>query len=207
MLKLGRPEGLRGLLRSLLFVFSAGFEAVWSYRCSCWLVNLRSPYQQVPAHPPSGIPPQAVVTSPTIKERDLWRPAGVSAADGRGYLTSHYGYHMTSWHMINAYTGARADFSRGANSFIAFDADVDSFVDKDKGWPVLFSGVVAVLRPGELTVTLGRLRQAGRLLIKGQPAPLTEESLKRLNRGLIAGEKVAWSTGTRAYPAEIVEIV
>ncbi|CAE7410315.1 unnamed protein product [Symbiodinium natans] len=140
-------------------------------------------------------------------ERDLWRPAGVSAADGRGYLTSHYGYHMTSWHMINAYTGARADFSRGANSFIAFDADVDSFVDKDKGWPVLFSGVVAVLRPGELTVTLGRLRQAGRLLIKGQPAPLTEESLKRLNRGLIAGEKVAWSTGTRAYPAEIVEIV
>lgn len=39
---------------------------------------------------------------------DLWNVAGVAGADGNPYITSHYGYAMTSWHVPMALSGQTA---------------------------------------------------------------------------------------------------
>jgi non-lysosomal glucosylceramidase len=50
-------------------------------------------------------------TSYSDRINDQWNIAGVKSNDGFPSITSHYGYHMTSWHLVFALTGQVADLS------------------------------------------------------------------------------------------------
>ena len=42
---------------------------------------------------------------------DQWNTAGISDTDGYPTITSHYGYHMTSWHVPLALIGLNASLA------------------------------------------------------------------------------------------------
>jgi non-lysosomal glucosylceramidase len=50
-------------------------------------------------------------TSYSNRLNDQWNIAGIKSNDGYPSITSHYGYHMTSWHLVFALTGQVADLS------------------------------------------------------------------------------------------------
>lgn len=72
---------------------------------------------------------------------DQWNVAGIMGglgykADGQPYVTSHYGYFMSSWHIVFALSGQDADLPNG---MLTFDPKVkeDEFT-----LPVLLPGVL-----------------------------------------------------------------
>ena len=48
---------------------------------------------------------------------DQWNTAGISDTDGYPTITSHYGYHMTSWHVPLALIGLNASLASNSLSF------------------------------------------------------------------------------------------
>ena len=74
---------------------------------------------------------------------DLWNVAGVSGglgygAEGQPYITSHYGYFMSSWHLVLALSGQQADLPR----FLTF---VPPGPDTIWSYPVLLPGVLGMV--------------------------------------------------------------
>jgi len=58
-------------------------------------------------------------TSYSQRINDQWNVAGIKFNDGYPSITSHYGYHMTSWHTVLALSGQVADMST-RNSSLTF---------------------------------------------------------------------------------------
>ena len=53
---------------------------------------------------------------------DQWNVAGILGglgyeAEGQPYITSHYGYYMSSWHILFALSGQQADIPKGRLTF------------------------------------------------------------------------------------------
>lgn len=55
----------------------------------------------------------------TKRTNDQWNIAGITLNDGHSSITSHYGYHMTLWHIPRALSGMDLDLS-GPRSHLAF---------------------------------------------------------------------------------------
>ena len=75
---------------------------------------------------------------------DLWNVAGVSGglgygAEGQSYLTSHYGYFMSSWHMVFALSGQQANLPQGTLTFNP------PTTEQDWSYPILLPGVLGVV--------------------------------------------------------------
>lgn len=75
---------------------------------------------------------------------DQWATAGIKSNDGYPTITSHYGYHMTSWHLMFAMSGQQADISRsgGAPRVLTFKPALEC---SNAGYrlPVLLPSIVA----------------------------------------------------------------
>lgn len=59
-------------------------------------------------------------TSWSQRVNDQWNTAGLKDTDGYPTITSHYGYHMVSWHIPLAISGQLADLSTAANRSLTF---------------------------------------------------------------------------------------
>ena len=87
-------------------------------------------------------------TSYASRVNDQWNIAGVKFNDGNPSVTSHYGYHMTSWHLVLALSGQRADFSDPANASLTFDPRVAaSSAEEEESFslPVILPGLLGTL--------------------------------------------------------------
>ncbi len=78
---------------------------------------------------------------------DLWNIAGVSGGIGYGvegqpWITSHYGYFMSSWHLVFALTGQQANIPAGTLSFNPADQSVRT---KSWSYPVLLPGILGII--------------------------------------------------------------
>ncbi|XP_019862650.1 PREDICTED: uncharacterized protein LOC109591341 [Amphimedon queenslandica] len=79
---------------------------------------------------------------------DEWNVVGIMGglgygADGMPYITSHYGYFMSSWHMVMALSGQKANMSEKS---LTFDPKLDSLTDPPFVLPVLLPGVWGYLQ-------------------------------------------------------------
>ena len=79
---------------------------------------------------------------------DQWNVAGVMGglgygADGLPYVTSHYGYFMSSWHMVMALSGQKANVSEKS---LTFDPKFDWQKDPPFSLPVVLPGVWGYLQ-------------------------------------------------------------
>ena len=88
----------------------------------------------------------------------MWNICGLSQ-DGQPWITSHYGFAMTAWHLPYALSGQRADLPHGLLTFAPK-------VDTDETWalPWYLPGVLGTLNgttDGQLTfaVHVGELSQ------------------------------------------------
>jgi non-lysosomal glucosylceramidase len=84
---------------------------------------------------------------------DQWNVVGVIGGlgygvDGLPYITSHYGYFMSSWHLVMALSGQKADMSEKSLTFTPkFDPQNDSpFL-----LPVVLPGVWGYLQSNQAT--------------------------------------------------------
>jgi len=113
---------------------------------------------------------------------DLWNVAGLASHDGLPYVTSHYGYAMSSWYLVHAFSGQQADLPKGTLSF-------NPVLSPPYKLPVLLPGVLGTveaalsggstrytfdLRFGKLhlqTLTVGETAYPGHVEVKpGSPA-------------------------------------
>ena len=79
---------------------------------------------------------------------DQWNVVGVMGglgygADGLPYITSHYGYFMSSWHLVMAMSGQKADVSEKS---LTFDPKFDPQKDPPFTLPVVLPGVWGYLQ-------------------------------------------------------------
>jgi len=95
-------------------------------------------------------------TSYSQRLNDQWNIAGIKSNDGFPTITSHYGYHMTSWHLVFALSGQVADFSHAANATLTCSPRYDCGGTGGYSVPVMLPGVVGVLRcaQGEIEIEL-----------------------------------------------------
>ena len=82
-------------------------------------------------------------TSYAKRINDQWNTAGVKFNDGNPSVTSHYGYHMTSWHLLLGLSGQLADFSDEHNASLTFAPPA---MDCGFSYPVLLPGAVGSIR-------------------------------------------------------------
>ena len=82
-------------------------------------------------------------TSYAKRINDQWNTAGVKFNDGNPSVTSHYGYHMTSWHLLFGLSGQLADFSDEHNASLTFAPPA---MDCGFSYPVLLPGAVGSIR-------------------------------------------------------------
>ena len=103
--------------------------------------------------------------------KDMWNTPGVlNGVTGMPYLTSHYGYHMTIWHLPLALSGQDADLPNGRLSFApAIPAPYQLPLFLPGVW-----GTIAATKDGQCTVvvTAGSL-VLSRLEISGRVFPGT----------------------------------
>lgn len=83
---------------------------------------------------------KAAATSWSERVRDQWNTAGIKDTAGYPTITSHYGYHMISWHALLALSGQVASLIPG-NASLAFAPRVP----RPFTLPVLLPGVIGLL--------------------------------------------------------------
>ena len=88
---------------------------------------------------------QGVGTSYSQRVNDQWNTAGIKFNDGNPSITSHYGYHMTSWHLIFALSGQQPDFSDPANATLTFRPAITDRTGCAFSYPVLLPGAVGTI--------------------------------------------------------------
>lgn len=120
---------------------------------------------------------------------DQWNTAGISDSAGYPTVTSHYGYHMTSWHVPLALSGQVANLTKPTTASLTFaPAVVEPFK-----LPVLLPGIVGTIagRNGqyELGLTIGNLDIAV-LAVNGVRYPTPSSGVI----SLAAGQSVTWSS-------------
>ena len=122
---------------------------------------------------------------------DLWNIAGIKFNDGNPSITSHYGYHMTSWHVLLALTGQDADFSDATNASLTFETP--GFPGKTCGfsYPVILPGAVG-------TISCAQAQFALSFAIAPQPAKGPWRSITTLSVNGIAhpGSAIAIGVGS-----------
>ena len=122
---------------------------------------------------------------------DLWNIAGIKFNDGNPSITSHYGYHMTSWHVLLALTGQGADFSDATNASLTFVTP--AFPGKTCGfsYPVILPGAVG-------TISCAQAQFALSFAIAPQPAKGPWRSITTLSVNGIAhpGSAIAIGVGS-----------
>ena len=102
---------------------------------------------------------------------DQWNVVGVMGglgygADGLPYITSHYGYFMSSWHMVMAMSGQKANVTEKS---LTFDPKIDPRNDPPFVLPVVLPGVWGYLQNNryrtvtELTVSYSLVLHFGSL--------------------------------------------
>ena len=64
---------------------------------------------------------QRSATSWSQRINDQWNTAGIKDTDGYPTVTSHYGFHMVSWHIVLAMSGQLADLSLPTNRSLSFE--------------------------------------------------------------------------------------
>ncbi|XP_023931770.1 uncharacterized protein LOC106167159 [Lingula anatina] len=126
-------------------------------------------------------------------ENDQWNAAGITGGvgyglEGQSFMTSHYGYYMSSWYMIFALTGQWASIPDGILKF-------NPKVAPPYRYPVLLPGVVGSLEAenllaGKIQYSLelhfGQL-ELNTLSVNGVVYPSSNALLR-------AGDKVTWSS-------------
>ena len=92
-------------------------------------------------------------TSWSQRVNDQWNTAGIKDTDGYPTVTSHYGFHMVSWHVPLAISGQLADLSVPANRSLTFAPTVPApYV-----LPLMLPGVLGTVSspsPGKYQVAL-----------------------------------------------------
>lgn len=83
---------------------------------------------------------EAAATSWSRRMNDQWNTAGIKDTAGYPTITSHYGYHMISWHAMLALSGQVASLWPG-NSTLSFQPRVQ----RPFSLPVLLPGVIGLL--------------------------------------------------------------
>ena len=63
---------------------------------------------------------EASGTSYSHRLNDQWNDAGIKSNDGYPTITSHYGYHMTAWHLPMALSGQAAAIGTPGNATLTF---------------------------------------------------------------------------------------
>eukprot|EP00035_Acanthoeca_spectabilis_P015534 m.310465 g.310465 ORF g.310465 m.310465 type:complete len:540 (-) comp16380_c0_seq1:162-1781(-) len=125
-------------------------------------------------------------TSWSERINDQWNTAGIKDTDGYPTVTSHYGFHMVSWHVPLALSGQLADLSAKGNRSLTFAPAVDP----PYSLPLMLPGVLGVLASaaeGEyrVSLTVGAV-ELDLLSVDGHPAPGGAVSL------VAGGPAVAW---------------
>ena len=80
-------------------------------------------------------------TSWSERVNDQWNTAGIKDTDGYPTVTSHYGFHMVSWHIPLAITGQIADLSNPSNRTLTFAPALSA----PYTLPILLPGVLGTL--------------------------------------------------------------
>lgn len=128
----------------------------------------------------------ASATSWSERINDQWNTAGIKDTDGYPTVTSHYGFHMVSWHIPLAISGQLADLSSPANRSLTFAPTLPA----PFSLPLMLPGVlgtVASPKAGSYIVelTVGAL-SLDLLAVDGHVAPGALVQLR-------VGEPVSWS--------------
>ena len=115
-------------------------------------------------------------TSYSDRLNDQWNIAGIKSNDGYPSITSHYGYHMTSWHLVFALSGQLADLSDPANSSLTFAPKFSGSFSS----PVFLPGIVGILQHDaggfQLALSTGQLR-LHHLSVNGYKFPAQEVTI------------------------------
>lgn len=136
-------------------------------------------------------------TSYSQRVNDQWNIAGIKMNDGMPSITSHYGYHMTSWHTVFALSGQAADLSDPKGATLSFSPRVPCARKGDGyAYPFLLPGVVGSVdcevtpsgRHHTLSVYAGTLR-VDRLNIGGDACPHVPVNAS-------AGDVVMWTASS-----------
>lgn len=150
----------------------------------------------------AGVPPAVALknfhssaTSWSERINDQWNTAGIKDTDGYPTVTSHYGFHMVSWHIPLAITGQLADLSSSTNRSLTFAPTVDAPYTLPLMLPGLL-GTVSSSATGRYTVslTVGAI-ELDLLAVDGSAAPHTAPgSGVQLSAD---GSPVSWSSTDR----------
>ena len=80
-------------------------------------------------------------TSWSERTNDQWNTAGIKDSDGYPTVTSHYGFHMVSWHVPLAISGQLADLSNSNNRTLTFAPAVSA----PYTLPILLPGILGTV--------------------------------------------------------------
>jgi non-lysosomal glucosylceramidase len=143
---------------------------------------------------------QGTGTSYSDRINDQWNIAGIKMNDGYPSITSHYGYHMTSWHLVFALSRQQADLSNPSNGgSLTFDPLSFSFPcvkPGDKGYtlPFLLPNIVGTV---SCTVTAAGAPQYAVDLTVGEvelaKLSVSGHSYPSAPVKLVVGAGVVWS--------------
>eukprot|EP01043_Picozoa_sp_COSAG02_P048866 COSAG02_NODE_4850_length_4905_cov_6.344985_1_plen_1001_part_00 len=171
------PHGLR--VESEMGVSTGSGEAVWQGASPNWAsINIRHGFMGVDEALEQ---PKKSLGLWRSELNDLWNICGLSQ-NGQSWITSHYGFAMTAWHLPYAISGQTADLPRGS---LTFDPKLTEAM-----WTL----------PWFLPNVLGTLSKTSggyELLVKIGSLELTHLAVgSSVHRGAVsleAGEKVAWN--------------
>jgi len=111
--------------------------------------------------------------------------AGITLNDGMSSITSHYGYHMTNWHIVKALSGQRLDLSGAGPRTMTFSPKVPC----PYSYPVLLPSRLATIACAEntysLTLMSGDSLTLDILSVAGRPYP-------KLPVTLTTGHPLTW---------------
>lgn len=85
-------------------------------------------------------------TSYSQRLNDQWNIAGIKSNDGYPSCSSHYGMHLTAWHLVFALSGQTADFSDAANTSLSFSPRYNCSRPGGYSLPVILPRAVGTLR-------------------------------------------------------------
>ena len=125
-------------------------------------------------------------TSWSQRVNDQWNTAGIKDTDGYPTVTSHYGFHMVSWHVPLAMSGQLADLTVAGNRSLEFTPALPP----PYSLPIMLPGVLGTLSSKaagqyEVALTVGQL-QLDVLTVDGHRAPGAQVILS-------TGAPVSWS--------------
>jgi len=110
-------------------------------------------------------------TSWSQRINDQWNTAGIKDTDGYPTVTSHYGFHMVSWHIPLAMSGQLSDLSDPKNRSLTFTPTIPA----PYSLPLMLPGVLGTVSSSaagkySVALTVGDL-ELDLLSVDGHAAP------------------------------------